>query len=193
MPRPLGGSQTYSGLVLHGSCMVLWLTNAVLLRWNQSSVGCRLVVLDVVRSSAVSRRMHTKVSCAGCGSDQGGSTKRSCVYQFQRHEHMPRLGILQAQPPNRCVQPTASRARSLLFEGLQLARSRRLTHSTFGTRGSVIVIPFSVWMWRIGLPKRPSCNFRHAEARCAGVVRTPVVLKARCAGVVRRLVVLEAR
>jgi hypothetical protein len=38
MGRSLGGSQLYSCLVFERRCSVLWLTNAVLLRWNESSV-----------------------------------------------------------------------------------------------------------------------------------------------------------
>ena len=41
--------------------------------------------------------------------------------------------------------------------------------------------------------QRPSCPLRRAEARCAEVVRRPVVLEARYAEVVRRLVVLMPR
>ena len=62
-----------------------------------------------------------------------------------------------------------------------------------GTRGSVIGFPFSFWMWRITRSNRSLCQLRRAKARCAGVVRTPVVPEARCAGVVRRLVMLKAR
>ena len=36
--KPLGGSQPYSCLVFERRSLVLWLTNAVLFRWNQSSV-----------------------------------------------------------------------------------------------------------------------------------------------------------
>ena len=72
-------------------------------------------------------------------------------------------------------------------------RSRRLNGNPFGTRGSVIATPFSFWMWRIGLPEGALYQFRRAGARCAGVVRRPVVQKVRCAEVVRRLVVLVAR
>jgi hypothetical protein len=55
-------------------------------------------------------------------------------------------------------------------------------NSTVRRPGNVVATPFSFWVWRIGLPEGALCHFRHAEARCAGVVRTPVVLKARCAG-----------
>ncbi len=54
-------------------------------------------------------------------------------------------------------------------------------------------LSFLMEMWRIGLPERASCHFRCADARCAGVVRTPVVLAARCAEVVPRPVVRKAR
>ena len=74
-----------------------------------------------------------------------------------------------------------------------MARSRRLIGNPFGTRGSAIVIPFSFWMRRIALLERSFCQLRRAEARCAGVVRMPVVLEARYAGVVRTPVVLIAR
>ena len=46
---------------------------------------------------------------------------------------------------------------------------------------------------QISLPERPLCSLRRASARCAGVVRRPVMLIACCAGVVRALVVLIAR
>jgi hypothetical protein len=49
--KPLGGTQSYRCLVLQGCSLVLWRTNAVLLRSNQSSVGCRPVVLGVVPCS----------------------------------------------------------------------------------------------------------------------------------------------
>ena len=48
-------------------------------------------------------------------------------------------------------------------------------------------------MWRIGLPEGALCQLQRAEARCAGVVRTRVVLEARCAGMVRTPVVRIAR
>ena len=56
-----------------------------------------------------------------------------------------------------------------------------------------MVIPFSFWMERIARPKGTLCHPRRAGARCAGVVRRPVVLEARCAGVVRTPVMLIAR
>ena len=66
---------------------------------------------------------------------------------------------------------------------------------------------FLIEMWRIALPEHTLYQLRRAQARCAGVVRmpvvrcaryagvvrTPVVRYARCAGVVRKPVVLEAR
>jgi len=63
----------------------------------------------------------------------------------------------------------------------------------FGVRGKAITYLFLIWMRRIALLERALCNLRRAEARCASVVRTPVVLKARCASVVRTPVVLKAR
>jgi len=48
--------------------------------------------------------------------------------------------------PNPALQLTASRARSLVFETLFLARSRQLNANPFGTRGNVIVISFSFWI-----------------------------------------------
>jgi hypothetical protein len=79
--NPLGGHQTNSSFVLQRCCMMLWLTNAVLLRWNESSVGCRLVVLVVVPVSAVSSRIHTKARCAACDTGRRGSAERSCSYR----------------------------------------------------------------------------------------------------------------
>jgi len=52
---------------------------------------------------------------------------------------------------------------------------------------------FLIGMQRIAILERPLCQPRRAGARCAGVVRRPVVLKARCAGVVRRPVMRIAR
>jgi hypothetical protein len=76
--NPLGGSQSYGCLVFERRCSVLWLTNAVLLGWNESSVGCRPVVLGVVLFSAVSRQVQMKAGCAGCGCSRCDSTERSC-------------------------------------------------------------------------------------------------------------------
>jgi len=62
------------------------------------------------------------------------------------------------------------------------ARSRRLMRRAFGTRGNVIDVPFSIWIRRIAIPERPSCQLCRADARCADVVHVLVVLNARCAG-----------
>ena len=69
----------------------------------------------------------------------------------------------------------------------------RLMGRPFGTRGSVIVFPFSFWMWRIGRPEGALCSPVVPVPVVQGVVRRRVVLIARCAGVGQRLVVLEAR
>jgi hypothetical protein len=98
--NPLGGNPSYRCLVLQGSSLVLWRTNAVLLRWNQSSEGCRLVLLGVVPFGAVSRQMQIKARGAGCDSIKRGSAERSCSCQAQRWRHMPHLGNREALPPN---------------------------------------------------------------------------------------------
>jgi len=59
--------------------------------------------------------------------------------------------------------------------------------------GSVVDILFLMLARCISLPEGPLCQLRRASARCAGVVRRPVVRMARCADVVRRPVVLIAR
>jgi len=59
--------------------------------------------------------------------------------------------------------------------------------------GRVVDLPFFDVMRPIALPEGSSCPLRRAGARCAEVVRRPVVLHARYAGVVRRPVVPQAR
>jgi hypothetical protein len=74
-----------------------------------------------------------------------------------------------------------------------MQRSRQLNGNPFGTRGNALAIPFSFWMRQVGFPECPSCRLRRANARCVGVVRALVLLKARCASVVRWPVMRCAR
>ena len=54
-------------------------------------------------------RTHTEARCAGCGSPQRGSAKRSCSCRLGSWRCMPQLGSLWARPPNPPFQPTAAR------------------------------------------------------------------------------------
>jgi hypothetical protein len=66
----------------------------------------------------------------------------------------------------RCSRPL--RARDRAHFDWNCMRSRQLNGTPFGTRGGVIIIPFSFWMWRIGLPEGALCLIRRAGARYAG-------------------------
>src|SRR4051794_851038 len=83
-----------------------------------------------------------------------------------------------APAPNTRLQLTAFGARDRgFFEVIVCCAPRRqLKRNPFGTRGGVVLIPFSIWIERIGLSEGALCLLRHAGARCAGVVRWFVVL-----------------
>jgi hypothetical protein len=96
-------------------------------------------------------------------------------------------------PTRRCSRPLRARDR-WYFERPYPARSRQLNGKPLGGWGSVVGTPFLVPCAGLGCARR-LCQGRRAGARCAGVVRPPVVRNARCAQPDRVLgvVLMEAR
>jgi hypothetical protein len=136
MGNPLGGFCAQHWFDLKQWLLVPCLTNAARLRRNESRVGWRPVVLEVVQCSVFALPNHSTARGAGCDATQRGFTERSCRCRINAGGRCLGSAITgRARPTRPCSRPLRAQDRAVFDTFWQRAAADGQLVGRLGQRG----------------------------------------------------------